>query len=201
MVTRSIPVAFACVVLLGAACQPVGGSRPAAAPSAKPSSLAARAQTADRPVSQPVQAATPRPSATPRVSQGPSLSAAYANSLQIDAQHLLAADGARVVNCASSTTGCRTALLQVTSSANALQKDLDANPPPECLKNADATLRSAISLYLQGAQIGVKAIDDGSSSELTQGKGLLDLGTTRFRAASTQLGQSACSVPPPAVAP
>jgi hypothetical protein len=188
-------------MLLGAACQPVGGARPAAAPSGKPSSLAARAQTADRPVSQPVHAATPRPSSAPRTSQGPSLSASYANSLQIDAQHLLAADGARVTSCGSRTAGCRTALLQVTSSANALQKDLDANPAPACLKNADATLRSAISFYLQGAQLGVRGIDDGSSSELTQGKGLLDLGTTRFRAASTQLGQSTCTVPPPAVAP
>jgi hypothetical protein len=195
-------VAFACAVLLGVACQPVAGSRPAAAPSAKPSSLAARAQTSDRPVSQGVRNATPRPSGTPRASQSPSISAVYANALQIDAQHLLAADGARVTSCGGrSTTGCRAALLLVTTSANALQKDLDANPPPACLKNADATLRSAISFYLQGAQLGVKGIDDGSSSELTQGTGLLDLGTTRFRAASTQLGSSSCTAPPPQVAP
>jgi hypothetical protein len=202
MVTRSIPLAFACVVLLGAACQSVAGSRPAAAPSPKPSTLAERAQKADKPVSQSVQSGTPRPSATPRAPQGPSLSAVYANAIQIDAQHLLAADGLRVSSCGGSNrAGCLSALQQVTAAANALQRDLDANPAPACLKSADATLRSAISLYLQGAQMDAKGLNDGSSSEVTQGRSLLDEGTTRFRAASTQLGQSGCTVPPPAVAP
>lgn len=203
MVIRSIPVALACIALLGAACQQQAGSRAAAAPSPAPSSLAARAQTSERPVSQQVKSATPQPSAKPKPGQtAPSVSAVYANALQIDAQHLLAADGARVTGCAGKdTAGCRAALQQVTSSATALQRDLDANPAPACLKSADSTLRSAISLYLQGAQLGTKGIDQGSSSLLTQGKGLLDLGSTRFRAASTQLGSSSCSVPPPAVAP
>jgi hypothetical protein len=202
MVTRSIPLAFACLVLLGAACQPVAGSRAASAPSPKPSSLAERAQKADKPISQSVGNATPRPSATPRAPQGPSLSAVYANAIQIDAQHLLAADGLRVTSCAGSNwTGCLSALQQVTTAATRLQQDLDANPAPACLKTADATMRSAISLYLQGAQLNAKGLNDGSSSEVTQGRGLLDQGTTRFRAASTQLGQSGCTVPPPAVAP
>jgi hypothetical protein len=204
MVIRSIPLALACVALLGAACQQQGGgSRAGASPSPVPSSLAGRAQASAHPVSQPVRGATPRPGATPKPAQtGSSVSAVYANALQIDAQHLLAADGARVTSCAGQDmAGCRAALQQVTTSAGALQKDLDANPAPACLKSADSTLRSAITLYLQGAQLGTKGIDERSASELTQGKGLLDLGTTRFRAASTQLGSSSCTVPPPAVAP
>jgi hypothetical protein len=202
MVTRSIPLAFACVLLLGAACQPGAGSRAAAAPSPKPSSLAARAQKADKPMSQSVGGPTPRPSATARAPQGPSLSAAYANAIQIEAQHLLAADGLRVSSCGGSNrTGCLSALQQVTTAANALQRDLDAHPAPACLQSADATMRSAISLYVQGAQLNAKGLNDGSSSEVTQGSGLMDQGTTRFRAASTQLGQSGCTVPPPAVAP
>jgi hypothetical protein len=202
MVTRWIPLAFACVVLLGAACQPVGGSRAAAAPSPKPSSLAERAQKADKPVTQSVQGPTPRPAATARAAQGPSLSAVYANAIQIDAQHMLAADGARVSNCVGgSRAGCLSALQQVTTAANTLQRDLDAHPAPACLQSADATMRSAISLYLQGAQLNAKGLNDGSASEVTQGRSMLDQGTTRFRAASTQLGQSGCTVPPPAVAP
>jgi len=204
MVTRSIPLAVACALLLGAACSQTGGTGTAAAtPSPRPSSLAERAETSARPVSQQVKTATPRPSATPRpAQQGPSLSAVYASSLQIDAQHLLAADGLRVTNCGGkNTSGCRSALQQVTSAAGALQKDLDAHPAPPCLTNADTTMRSAISLYLQGAQLGTQGIDQGSSAQQTQAKGLLDQGSTRFRAASTQLGQSGCTVPPPAVAP
>jgi hypothetical protein len=201
MVPRLVPLAFACVLLLGAACQQQGGS--GAHPSPAPSSLAARAQASARPASQPVRTLPQHPAATPKpAAQSPSVSAVYANALQIDAQHLLAADGARVTSCGGrDTAACRAALQQVTTSANALQRDLDANPPPACLKNADATLRSAISLYLQGAQAGATALDHGSVSEVTQSRGLLDLGGTRFRAASSQLGQSACTVPPPAVAP
>jgi len=203
MVTRSIPLAFACVLLLGAACQSTGsGTRAAAVPSPKPSSLAQRAQKADKPVSQPVGTGAQHPASTARPAQGPSLSAVYANAIQIDAQHLLAADGLRVTNCGGSNrAGCLSALQQVTTSANALQRDLDGNPAPACLTNADTTMRSAVSLYLQGAQLNTKGLNDGSSSEVAQGKGMLDLGATRFRAASTQLGQSGCTVPPPAVAP
>lgn len=204
MVIRSIPVALACAVLLGAACSQQGGSGTAAAAhSPRSSSLAERAQASAKPVSQAVKNATPRPSATPRPAlRSPSVSAVYANALQIDAQHLLAADGLRVTNCGGkSTAGCRSALQQVTASANALLKDLDAHPAPPCMTSADATLRSAISLYLQGAQLGTEAIDQGSAAQQTQAKGLLDQGSTRFRAASTQLGQSTCTNPPPAVAP
>jgi hypothetical protein len=200
---RAIPVAFVCVVLLGTACSPTGSGSPAAArPSPKPSTLAERAQKSDRPLSQPVGTGAQHPASTAKPAQGTSLSATYANAIQVDAQHLLAADGLRVTNCGGSNrSGCLSALQQVTAAANALQRDLDSNPAPACLKSADTTLRSAISLYLQGAQLDTKGLDDGSSSEVTQGKGLLDLGTTRFRAAATQLGQSGCSVPPPAVAP
>lgn len=204
MVIRSIPAALACAVLLGAACSQQGGSgSSASASSPKPSSLAQRAQTSARPVSQPVKAASPRPSAAPKQPlKSPSVSAVYANALQVDAQHLLAADGLRLTSCGGRTAaGCRSALQQVTSSANALQKDLDAHPAPPCMASADATMRSAISLYLQGAQLGTQAIDQGSAAQQTQAKGLLDQGSTRFRAASTQLGQSTCTVPPPAVAP
>jgi len=199
---RRAPLALACLVLLGAACSQQGGSGGAAAPSPRPSSLAARSQTSERPVSQPIRSAPQHASSTPKGSQSPSLSAVYANALQVDAQHLLAADSARIVSCAGrDTAGCRSALQQVMTFASALQRDLDANPAPACMQTADATLRSAISFYVQGAQLGTSGIDDGSTSEVMQGTSLLDQGGTRFRAASTQLGQSGCSVGPPSVAP
>jgi len=190
-------------ILLGAGCQQGGtGARAAATPTPAPSSLAERAQKHLQPTSQPVREA-PRSPAPPKAAQtGPSLSAVYAGALQTDAQHLVAANGARMSSCATkSLSGCRTALQQVSTSATALQKDLDAHPAPACMKTADATLRAAIGLYQQGAQLGIKGLDEGSSSELTQGKTLLDQGTTRLMAGSAQLGQAGCSVPPPAVAP
>jgi hypothetical protein len=208
MVIRSVPLALLCVVLLGAACQGTGSGAPAAAvntvntPSPKPPSLAQRAVKSDHSISQPVRNGAPATPAAPHATQSPSLSAVYANAIQVAAQHLLAADGLRVTNCtAKSTPGCLSALQQVTTSANTLQQVLDANPAPDCLKSADQTLRSAISLYLQGAQLDTQGLNAGNASQVSQGKSLLDLGTTRFRAGSTQLGQSACSAPPPAVAP
>lgn len=192
-----------CAILLASGCQQQGGSGTAAAPSpGRSSSLAQRAAGSAQPTSNPVQTAPRRAESTPRPSQGPSLSAIYANSLQVNAQHLVAANGARINSCASDDlAGCRSALQQVSTSATALQRDLDTHPAPACLKSADATLRSAIALYMQGAQLGTKGIDEGTSTELTQGRGLLDQGTTQLMAASSQLGQSVCSAPPPNVAP
>ncbi|HKA50690.1 MAG TPA: hypothetical protein VKK19_13960 [Candidatus Dormibacteraeota bacterium] len=194
------------VILLVSGCLEQGGSggssSPVAARSPSASSLAERAVTSARPTSNPVRTAPRRPASTPRPSQGPSLSAIYASSLQVDAQHLVAANGDRQASCAGNDlAGCRSALQRVSTWASALQRDLDAHPAPACLTTADATLRSAIALFLQGAQVGTKGIDEGISADIIQGKSLLDQGTTRLMAASTQLGQSGCSAPPPNVAP
>jgi hypothetical protein len=89
----------------------------------------------------------------------------------------------------------------VAAAATALQHDLDAHPAPTCMQPADTTLRAAIGLYQQGAQMGVQAIDQGSSSKLAQGRTLLDQATTRLVSASEQLGRATCTVPPPSVAP
>lgn len=203
---RALSLALAAgAVLLAAACQQSGaGGTASASPGAEksPASLAQRATKSAQPTSQPVRNApqkTPQPTPRPL---SPSLSATYATALQIDAQHLVAANGARISSCSGKDLGgCRTALQQVGSTANALQKDLDAHPAPACMKTADATLRSAIALYLQGVQVGTAGIDGGSATQLAQGKSLLDQGTARLMSASTQLGQSACSAPPPNVAP
>jgi len=195
-----------CGVLLVPGCLAGGGSggsgSPVASRSPSASSLAERAVPSARPTSNPVRSAPRRPPSTPRPSQGPSLSAIYASSLQVDAQHLVAANGDSVASCAGTDLrGCRSALQRVSTWASALQRDLDTHPAPACLTTAEATLRSAIALYLQGAQVGTKGIDEGVSADLIQGKSLLDQGTTRLMAASTQLGQSGCSAPPPSVAP
>jgi len=206
----SLPAAVAsaaCVLLLAAGCQSSGASNPSAAkkPNPVPSSLAERAQRSSEPTSNPVKngttkkaTPTPRPAAT-----SPTLSAAYATALQVDAQHLVAANGARTTSCATTKDlpGCRTALQQVASAAAALQKDLDAHPAPSCMKSADTTMRAAVGLFQQGAQLGTQGIDQGSTSKLSQGKTLLDQGTSQLLAASNQLGRAACTVPPPNVAP
>ncbi len=192
-----------CLVLRGCEQQGAGSSSAGASPSLRPSSsLAQRAAKSERPTSNAVQSVPRRVAGTPKPSQGPSLSSVYANSLQVDAQHLVAANGAGQTSCSGTDlAGCRAALQQVGAWATALQRDLEAHPAPDCMKSADATLRSAIDLSLQGAQLGTKGIDEGSTTELTQGNSLLGQGTTRLMAASPQLGQSSCSGPPPSRAP
>lgn len=188
----------------GTACQQSGSPAASVSPTpGKPATLAERSRQSPAATSRPVQNGSPRSASTPRPApSGPSLSAVYANALQVDAQHLVAANGARQTSCASKdAAACRTALQQVTSAAAALQRDVDANPAPACLKPADTTLRSAIGLFQQGAQLGTQGIDQGSSAKLTQGKTLLDQATTQLYSASDQLGRAACSVPPPNVAP
>lgn len=194
-------------LLLAVACQGQGGSGTRTA-GASPSpgqrtSLAERAQDSGQPTSKPVKNAPAQKPSTPKPApSGPSLSAAYASALQVDAQHLVAANGARTTNCAGrDLAACRTALQQVSAAAGALQKDLDATQAPSCMKAADTTLRAAVGLYQQGATLGTQGIDQGSSSKLAQGKTLLDQGTTRLLAASDQMGRAVCAVPPPAVAP
>ena len=205
-VLLAVTVAGCAILLLPGCLQQGAGSgasgSPVAARSPSASSLAERAVSSARPTSNPVRPASHRAASTPKPSQGPSLSAIYASALQVDAQHLVAANGERVASCAGSDlAGCRSALQGVSTWATALQRDLDAHPAPACLTTADATLRSAIALYLQGAQVGTKGIDEGIPADIIQGKSLLDQGTTRLTSASSQLGQSGCSAPPPAVAP
>jgi hypothetical protein len=191
-------------LLLASGCEQQGGgpSSAGASASSPQSSLAERAVKSERPTSNPVQNGPRQAASTPKQSQGPSLSAVYANSLQVDAQHLVAADSARLSSCSGNDLArCRSALQQVSASANVLQGDLNAHPAPVCMKGADGMLRSAIDLFLQGAQLSIRGIDQGSSTDVTQGTGLLDQGTARLSAASSQLGQSSCSAPPPSVAP
>jgi hypothetical protein len=194
-------------LLLAVGCQGQndGGSRVASA-SPSPSqrtSLADRAQTSEQPTSKPIKSAPAKKPSTPKPSPtGPSLSAAYAGALQIDAQHLVAANGARTTSCAGrDMAACRSALQQVSAAAAALQHDLDANQAPTCMKAADTSLRAAVGLYQQGATLGTQGIDQNSSSKLAQAKTLLDQGTSRLLTASDQMGRAACTVPPPAVAP
>jgi hypothetical protein len=195
----------ASALVFAAGCQQ-GGTATASPKPSRPATLAERAQRSAQPTSNPVQNAarhaTPAPAQTPKPEvTGPSVSAAYANSLQVDAQHLVAANGARVTSCGTpNLAACRSALLQVASAASALQHDLDAHPAPACMTTADTMLRSAITLYLQGAQMGTQGIDEGSSTKLTQSKGMLDQGTTRLLSGSDQLGRATCTVPPPNVA-
>jgi hypothetical protein len=195
----------AAVLFVAAACQQGTTSTASVAkPSSQPSSLAERAQKSAQPTSNPIRNAPKAPTPTPKaLPSGPSLSAAYATSLQVDAQHLIAANGARTTSCATTRDlpGCRTALQQIASAATALRTDLDAHPAPSCMKSADTTLRSAVDLFQQGAQMGTQAIDQGSTSKLAQGRTLLDQAATRLLTASGQLGQAACTVPPPNVAP
>ena len=95
-----------------------------------------RSKQSAEPTSNPVQGGRPPAAAAPKPAPtGPSLSAAYASALQVDAQHLVAANGARTTTCATSRdlASCRSALQQVASAATALQHDLDAHPAPACI--------------------------------------------------------------------
>ncbi|HSR26183.1 MAG TPA: hypothetical protein VLW53_21695 [Candidatus Eisenbacteria bacterium] len=201
----SLILLAAAALAAGAACQQQGGGAAAGVSSGpgRPQTLADRSRQSAEATSRAVQNGSQRTKSTPRPApSGPSLSALYAGALQVDAQHLVAANGARQTSCATKDlTACRSALQQVAAAAAALQRDLDANPAPACMQPADATLRSAIGLFQQGAQLGTQGIDQGSSAKLTQSRTILDQATTGLYSASDQLGRAACSVPPPNVAP
>jgi hypothetical protein len=183
-----------CVTLLVVACQQQGGlggvvtaGRATPTPGER---LAKVAQPTSRPP-QPAPRATPaRPDASPTTQ--PSL--VYMNALQVDAQHLVAANNARVSSCgAKDLAACRAAMQQIASSAAALQIDLDAHPAPTCLKTADIAMRGAVTLYQQGAQVGTAGIDQGSAADIARGGGLLDQGASRLLSASDQLSRSGCT--------
>jgi hypothetical protein len=199
-----MPLAVGALLLAAACEQQAGHATSGVSPTpSKPATLAERSKQTAQATSRPVQNGSQRGTSTPKPTpSGPSLSAVYANALQVDAQHLVAANGARQTSCATrDLAACRSALQLIAAATAALQRDVDANPAPSCMQPADTTLRSAIGLFQQGAQLGTQGIDEGSSSKLTQGKSLLDQATTRLYSASDQLGRAACSVPPPNVAP
>jgi hypothetical protein len=189
------------VTLLAAACQqPGGGASGGTAASKATPTPGERLATVAKPTTKPVRPAPKATPAQPKPAATTPPSLVYMNALQVDAQHLVAANNARVSSCgAKDMTGCRAAMQQIASSAAALQKDLDAHPPPTCLKAADTTIRGALGLYLQGAQVGTKGIDEGSAAEFAQATGLLDQGAARFLGASDQLTRSGCTSDLPAV--
>lgn len=200
LLTRSALALCACAALALAACGQQPGSH--AAPVAKPSaSPATRGHVA---------ASTPSPGATPKAGSGastgpvtakpppgsqPVVAGTYLSAVQVDAQKILAASAARTTTCATrDTAGCRTAFQQVATLAATFKRDLDRNPAPACLKPVDASIRSAIGLYAQGAQAG-------ATGQVAQGGGLLDQATARLTTVTAQIRSTSCSGNAPSVAP
>jgi len=127
---------------------------------------------------------SPAPAATSQV--GPAT--IYTSGVQVYAQRLIAADAARSKTCGTSdVAGCRSALQQTADAVATFQRSLDQHPAPPCLKTPDSTIRVALSLYQQGAQLGLKGLSDGSASEVSQADGLIEQATMRLNAAAEQM--------------
>jgi hypothetical protein len=133
--------------------------------------------------------------AKPPPGSQPVVAGTYLSAVQVDAQKILAASATRTTTCATrDTAGCRTAFQRVATLAATFQRDLDRSPAPACLKPVDASIRSAIGLYAQGAQAG-------AAGQVTQGGGLLDQATTRLDTVTAQIRSTSCSGNAPSVAP
>lgn len=143
--------------------------------------------------------ASPVPAATSQVG----LATSYMAVVQVDAQHLIAADATRSKTCGTSdVAGCRSALQQTADAVATFQRSLDQHPAPPCLKTPDSTIRVALSLYQQGAQLGLKGLSDGSASEVSRAGGLIEQATMRLNAAAEQMqAAAACRGGLPGVPP
>jgi hypothetical protein len=189
----------ACATLAAAGC---GQGHATAAAHGAAGFTPSPAQHTPGPAVSPGQGAGVQASPSPPPGSQPAQAATYLTRVQVDAQRIIAASAARSTSCATrDVSGCRTAFQKVASAEATFRRDLDGHPAPDCLKPVDATIRSALGLYQQGAQVGIQGLAAGSTSQVAQGGGLLDQGTTRLTAVTDQLRLVACRGNAPGVAP
>jgi len=179
---------------------PHGSSAQDGANAGAKSAVATQALT-EAPTSTPLPTATAKPTATPTATPAtppPTLSqrelaASYAKAIQADTA--AASSGFNDVQTACSAgdfAGCRSALVSLQTNLAIFQQDLDAHPAPPCLKAADQELRQALSLYQQGAQLGVQGIDQVDAAKISQGGDLMSQATAHLTHASALVQQASC---------
>lgn len=137
-------------------------------------------------------AQTPAPAPT---DAAPSSIDDYKQAVLADAARFQDAGQAAADRCApaalrSGTADCQAALQSLDASVQTFQTDLDAHPAPTCLQPADRELRTALSLYRQGAREELSGLQRGDPLAVVRGAGTLSDATAHARAAGSQLSTS-----------
>jgi hypothetical protein len=192
-------VALGGLVLLMGVCTvavAVGGGSHTANPNVSQQDIA-RNQTTPIPDT-PTQVATvPTAPPTPKPAQAPSQrdqALAYTRAVTADTTAAVSGFNDLGTSCgAGDVNGCRAALISLQTNLGTFQHDLDAHPSPPCLKDADREVRQGLSLYQQGAPMGVDGIDQGDNGKITQGGDLMNQANTHFTHASALVQQANCN--------
>ena len=87
---------------------------------------------------------------------------------------------------------CRSDLETVITDSTSMQKVLNQNAPPTCLKTVDTQVRAGLIDYKNGAYLAVQGIDDLDTSELTAGNQEMQNGDTAFTQAATDINKAQC---------
>ena len=120
----------------------------------------------------------------------------YRQAVLADASRFQDAGQAAADRCApaalrSGTGDCQAALQQLDSSVQTFQADLDAHPAPSCLQPADRELRTALSLYRQGAREELAGLQRGDPLAVVRGASTMGDATEHARSAGS-LMSAAC---------
>lgn len=115
----------------------------------------------------------------------------YVFTVTVDGSNLVAALS-DLRSCNGDRAACRHALTLASNSVATFERDLDANPAPDCLAGTDSALRTALVFYDRGLHL----VEDGSDARdrlrVTQGTILLAVGTWKLGAAVRAARRSNC---------
>lgn len=176
------------IVLLSIRPQPAPTSQVAPTATAAPAVTPARAP-----------AITPAPSPASNPSPSPITNSerqqryrAYVSTVLIDGASLVAAT-AGLQNCVSNRREtCKKALSNARGQVATFQKDLDANPTPSCMDDADPQLRAGLAFYERGIELAQQGVNERNRLHMVQGLLLIGAATWRTGQAVRTARSSAC---------
>ena len=139
----------------------------------------------------PSPASTPSPSPATR-SEREQRFRAYVSTVLIDGASLVAAT-AGLQNCVSNRREtCKKALSNARGQVATFQKDLDANPTPSCMEDADPLLRAGLAFYERGIELAQQGVNERNRLHMVQGLLLIGAATWRTGQAVRTARSSAC---------
>jgi hypothetical protein len=177
------------IVLLTFRPQPAPTSQ--VAPTATPAPAITQATPAPAITPAPSPASTPSPS-PPTSSVGQQRYRAYVSTVLIDGASLVSAT-AGLQNCVSSRRdACKKALSNARGQVATFQSDLDDNPPPSCMDNADPQLRAGLGFYQKGIELIQQGVNEQNRLHMVQGLLLIGVATWRTGQAVRTARSSSC---------
>lgn len=164
---------------------PAAATTPAPAPATTPAPAPAITPA-------PSPASTPSPSPATS-SEGQQRYRAYVSTVLIDGASLVSATAAGLQNCVSSRRdACKKALSDARGQVVTFQSDLDRNPPPSCMDNADPQLRAGLGFYQKGIELAQEGVNQRNRLRMVQGLLLIGAATWRTGQAVRTARSSAC---------